>query len=553
MWTRINRYNWKLILVLVITGLAYSNILQNDFVWDDFYFIKSWPVVRDLTVNWVDLWLGKLPVGEGYLYRPVRGLWQGLGIWLWGEQPVGYHLTAIGIQVLATYLVYLIIKQITHQSRAALIGSLIFGVHPVHVEQITWITSTFDTIGSVWFMAAFYWYLKADSEIAAIRKKRLRTGSIIAAGLATFTYELTLVLPLLIVWYELVLNRKKHGWMSLVKISGWYWFWFVTYWGLRWIVLPGTDPVEQILNNRMATFGVMVAGLVKYLQLLIWPENLTINHHLFGNVTAFYHLDASNQQGYLFPGLLTPPILTRFIGLLVIWWLTIKSIKKYPMAGLGLGWIFISLIPVLQFIPQKMIFAEKYLYIASTGYSLLVGLLANQLIFWLTNLRVRRNIATGLIATGVIIYSGCLWNTTYNYNRIWKNNLTLWSHAHQQTPTSAYINNNLAGSYFLDKQYEEAVKKYEAAIDLIPNDVDMRIRLAYTLIQVGDEEKAIQALNQAKKLDKQNYIIFNLLGDAYLKTGQIELAILNYMESQKINPADTYAQEKLELMVVDNF
>src|SRR5437762_1877699 len=100
------------------------------------------------------------------------------------------------IIVLSTYLIYLVTKQITKNILMSFLTALIFGLHPVHTEAITFMTSSFDSIASSIFLLSFYLYLRAND--SKLHQLRLLIISSLLAVFAFFSYEMTLTLPLVI-------------------------------------------------------------------------------------------------------------------------------------------------------------------------------------------------------------------------------------------------------------------------------------------------------------------------------------------------------------------
>src|SRR3989344_3831037 len=100
---------WFLLLSLIsITFLAFVNIIDNEFAYDDNSFIVSWEQIRQIE-NLPSLYQGDLPVGHQGVYRPLRSLFYTISYKLYGQNPQGYHIQAITVHIINTLLVYLIV------------------------------------------------------------------------------------------------------------------------------------------------------------------------------------------------------------------------------------------------------------------------------------------------------------------------------------------------------------------------------------------------------------------------------------------------------------
>jgi hypothetical protein len=197
-----NKGSQRAIVLLVLASvLVYANSFSNEFVWDDKEFIVNNLEIRQL---------GNIPnffnSDVAGVYRPIRTVFYSVNYSLWGLNPKGYHLFALLVHGLNTLLVYGIAREILKNKRTSLLAGLFFAAHPIHTESITFMTTSFDEVGAVFFLAAFYLYLR--SKEAGV-KKEFYWGSVIFFILAIFTYEVTLTLPLVIAAYDYALIKRN--------------------------------------------------------------------------------------------------------------------------------------------------------------------------------------------------------------------------------------------------------------------------------------------------------------------------------------------------------
>jgi len=95
-----------IIICLLFTSLAYSNIFNNDFVIDDYKFIVDWPLIHDLGNLSQFFGPHNQPQGEEGVYSPLKTLFHALNHQAWGQKPFGYHLVSIAVHLLATFFIY---------------------------------------------------------------------------------------------------------------------------------------------------------------------------------------------------------------------------------------------------------------------------------------------------------------------------------------------------------------------------------------------------------------------------------------------------------------
>ena len=183
----------SLAVIFCFTILAYSNIFQNQFILDDFDYIVDWPLIQDWK-NFPTFFLGYIPPpGQEGIYSPLKTFFHALNYHLFGLNPSGYHIVSILIHGLGILCVYKISALLTNNQRLAFVASLIFGLHPVQVEAITYMTASVDMIGIVFLFASFFYFIKSVNA-----KTFSNTGysvSIMLAVAAIFTHELAISLP----------------------------------------------------------------------------------------------------------------------------------------------------------------------------------------------------------------------------------------------------------------------------------------------------------------------------------------------------------------------
>ena len=148
--------NFIFVFLLVVAGvIAYANSFTNEFVWDCQTLILNWYEIRSLE-NIPYLLRGNVPIEHRGVYRPLRGVFYALNYHFWGGDTFGYHFNALLIHLCSTILVYFIILSIGKSQTLALMSAILFDLHPVHTESITYVTAALDVTGIVFFLLSFY-------------------------------------------------------------------------------------------------------------------------------------------------------------------------------------------------------------------------------------------------------------------------------------------------------------------------------------------------------------------------------------------------------------
>ncbi|MCL5784709.1 MAG: tetratricopeptide repeat protein [Patescibacteria group bacterium] len=539
----------QLAIIVLVTIIAYINILPNGFAWDDRDFFIDWPQIKNSEglpayLSVPALLEGDLPLNHRGIYRPLRSMYYLASYAIWGQNPLGYHIQAIIVHTLAALVIYLIVELITKKRLPAFFTAVLFATHPIHTEAVTYITASMDTVGILFFFLSFYLYLKSTKE--KIKKNTYLLASVIYGFLAIFTYEMTLVLPLMILLYDFCTNNfslKK----LLSKINTYKYFILlpVIYALIRFVVLRIGNRADYLgvgwqvaANQARVSFPETIAH---YLSLLAWPVNLTISPELsIKLLDAFmkllykisptgYLVDLSTHIVFIFP------VIYSALAILIAY----KICKKYPLVFFGVCWIIITLLPVSNIIPQGATIAERFLYIPSFGFVFLIGfLLYHCFIFLEKNRRlIYRRFSLALILFFLLTTAFYTFQTIKR-NADWRDEKNIWLAAMKLSPNQPRSYIALGVNYSRDGQYDKAISFYKKAADLDPSDVTIIISLGLTYTQKGEFENAKAQYQKAINISPKYYLAHVDLGDVYIKQGEYELARKEYQSALDIKKND---------------
>ncbi len=150
-------------MILFLTFLVYSGTLWFQFVYDDRGQILAnaqvhyWRFAPGYFFEGV--WNFAYPRVLGNYYRPVFLLFLLINYKLFGPYPAGWHLVSVGVQVAVTFLVYRLVGRLVGDRRTALIAALIFGLTPVHIESVAWVSGVTDPLLALFLIPSFLCYL----------------------------------------------------------------------------------------------------------------------------------------------------------------------------------------------------------------------------------------------------------------------------------------------------------------------------------------------------------------------------------------------------------
>src|SRR5438067_2903080 len=204
-----------LFLVIASTVLVYANSLSGAFVFDDTKQIAGNPALR----SWgniaraftSDVWAfqrGTLTkdIPPPY-YRPLFTAYLTINYQLFGLWEPGWHLMNLLVHTGATVAIYFLLKRLSGDRVIAPIAALIFGLHPAHVESVSWISGIPDPLAALFYAPSLIWYVRYRTD----GERKFLIASVIAYGLSALCKETPLALPLVFIVWELTRARTRQG------------------------------------------------------------------------------------------------------------------------------------------------------------------------------------------------------------------------------------------------------------------------------------------------------------------------------------------------------
>ena len=297
---------WAIPLILIAVAIAYANALDNGFVFDDYEMVVDNPQIRSL-----DNIPKILGVGEGSRrYRPVRFVSYAIDHALFGLEPAGWHLMNIVYHGLCAVLVYLIVLRLRIPGRAgedagagsttpasvarvapiALLAALLFAVHPIQTDAVTYVSGRRDVLSTAFYLAGFYAFLRWH----AGGTRWWLVGLLVAALLGVFTKEMAITLPALMLAYDWMvrLSGEPRG-ASLLALGPralaailreHYWlygpvFLLAVAFVVEKTLLNNPSLMDGLYGENVPLHALTVCRIVvAYVALLIWPATLSADY-----------------------------------------------------------------------------------------------------------------------------------------------------------------------------------------------------------------------------------------------------------------------------------
>jgi tetratricopeptide (TPR) repeat protein len=487
-----------LFLIIAGTWLVYANSLSGAFVFDDTKQIvgnpqlHTWANIVQAFTN--DVWSFQratlttdIPLPY---YRPLFTVYLTLNYQAFGLWEPGWHLMNLLVHTVATVLVYFLLKKLSGDRFIAILGSLLFGLHPAHVESVSWISGIPDPLSTLFYVPALLWYIRFREDGGW----QWLAASLVAYGLSALCKETPLALPLVLGVWELSRAQSARSWAdrlkNIIRQLTPYAIVAAGYLALRFSVL-GNISWRHPFTARVPDSDIWMTVpfvIVNYLKHLVAPFYLSL---IYG---ISFITSASDPRFFVSAGFL--------LVLSYVLWIYRKKLDADIWMALAL--IIAPLLPVLNLrvFHSEYIIQDRYLYLPSIGFCYLIATLIVRLS------RTQMSLAAGL--SGIIVLAFGI--STILQNRIWHNSVALWQRAAYTSPSSWSTHYNLGLAYIGVKQYTPAETELLESRRLNPKQAVVYNNLAMAQAGLGNLDGAIANSKSALSLDSGLLEAHNNLG-----------------------------------------
>ena len=431
-------------LLLSAVCLLYGNTLFGGFVWDDNLFTSN-------QVYW-SFDFGKIffSLANGLEYQPVRDLTYLFDIAVWRGSSFGFHLTNLLLFVATVILAYRVageIQSLSGKPDSATPGwfvpffaATLFAVHPQKSEVVAWITQRNTLLATFFFLLSicfFSSYLEKD-------EKKSFLFSLLAFFPAILSKATVVILPLLLLF--LMVFKRRGGWRQ-----GSFWLSLAPF-----FALSGGGAALHIAIARKTTvissayYGPFSERLAVAAQIPFFYLKKSL---LPIDISAFYAENFSTSIG-------SARVLTSAALLIAFIALAFLLRRRFPEILLGGGWFAITLLPVSNLFATSPVTADRYLFLPSFG-----------LAFTAASLMSRIRLPLKLTISILLLLISLLASVTFRQNRIWHDDISLWSETSRRSPQVSGVWFNLGRALHRTPQLSMALEAYLRAIKLDPFDI----------------------------------------------------------------------------------
>ena len=540
----------------LLTLLAFSNSFSTGFALDNRMLILGDTRIQAATASNIALIAGHTywwPNGESGLYRPFTTLSYLFNYAILGNgtRPAGYHWINFFLHLANVFLVFALMLRLIRSLWTAFFIAMLWAVHPVLTESVTNIVGRADLLAGFAVLSGFFLYLQYTH--TGWRRAASLAGLAILTAVGVFSKESAVVLPAVIVVYELACGKRWRRMLeglaaTLVPVGLMLW--------QRAVVLGSSLPAEYpFVDNPIAGAGFWIGRLTaikvlaRYLWVVFWPTKLS---------SDYSYSEIPLVRGSLEDWVCWCAVATALVLAVILW-------KSSQLSFFFVVFAFLNLLPASNLLfPIGTIMAERLLYLP------LVGLVAAVVL--LTPRSRAFSIVVAVIAIGFAV-------RTWMRNADWADDKTMALESVLTSPGSFKVHQLLAATLLSDREIDRAVAEADRSVailaplpdaldspapwnlaavchrakgDTLPKDqaraqYEVTVRLAQRSIAINaasraeyDRRHGIKSPVPASAADA-----YRTLASAYLHLDEQPPALAAALEAQTIEPANAGVYDEI--------
>lgn len=502
--------------------------LDNAFTnWDDNYYVLENSVVTHPTLSTL------LTSSLGGNHHPLTMASLALNYALTGTRPFSYHWLNLLFHVANTALVFFFVRKLSGgRLWTAVVTALFFGIHPMHVESVAWISERKDVLYAFFYLIALLAYLRH------LDKKRppWLVATWIAFVLSVASKPAAVVLPLTLLAIDYFKRRPLRPGVWLEKAP--------------FLAISIADGVLTVVAQKAA--GAVAA-----------PQQWTLVQKVlfacYGTVMYVVKLFLPFRLSaiYPYPTAEGAPLGTQFyvtfVALLILLPALVFAFRRSRVVLFGIAFFFINIVLVLQlFSVGQAVMADRYTYIPYIG-------LFFALAWWLderpgprlAGVPVRPALAAAFVALALVSLV-----QTWRRCDVWQDSGTLWDDAIAKYPGQVVDAYNNRGYYYIAaNRYPEALADFNEAIALNPKVARVWVNKGTVFAELNKNDSAYVCFGRAIELKPDYPEALSNRGGIRSRKGDLPGAVADFSRAIEVQPTfrDAYNNRALVYFKMGEF
>ena len=522
--------NHLISLFLVISVLiCYWQVKDFEFInFDDpTYVTDNQAVLSGINKDSI-IWAFSFEDKSNTYWHPLSWLSHMLDVQLYGLNPGQHHLTNVIFHCLNSLLLFFVLLRTTGAIWQSALVATLFAVHPINVESVAWVTERKNVLSTFFCLLTLMTYAFYTEKPGNFRYAVMFICFVLGLLAKPMLVTLPFVLLLLDNWPLDRLNLLQPGaerWrilfnLFLEKIPLFLTSGLSIYLASASIQNSGlyislqSTPVTLRIANALVSY-------IKYIGILIWPQNLAV-FYPFPRTVGTYQ------------------ILGALLVIVCISILVMTAYKKQTYLMIGWFWFLGTFVPVIGLIQAGLwpALADRWAYVPMIGLFIILA-------WGLFEILARWPLQKFKFAVILLMVAGCLMAVSWKQIGYWKNSVTLFNRAVVVTKNNFIAQNNLGHALLMRDEITEAAEHFRKSSEINPGFAAAHLNMAMVLDRQGKLEQAIKHYVKALEIKPNNTDAHNNLGSTWYRLGRTDKAYAHYLAAIKINPAYADAYNNL--------
>jgi tetratricopeptide (TPR) repeat protein len=519
------------LVVLAAIVLVFLPTFRHEFLdWDDTENFVNNAHYRGLGPEQIRWMFTTFHMGH---FQPLT--WVTLGFdYTWAAALLGngmdaraYHVTNTLLHALNAFLLVFVARRLlalaplTRAARplplvlAAALAGLLFGVHPLRVESVAWVTERRDLLSAFFFLTALLAYLRCTEPGRRFDRRwlALAFGAFTLGLLSKVSVVVLPVVLLVLDWYPLGRLRPRTRRGAVVEK--------IPFLALS-LVFGLVAAIGQARNDWLyplsehslpARIAQSCYGLVFYATKSIAPCGLLPIYEMRFPVSPF-----------------EPRFIAAAAVVLVAAFLLVRYRRRVPSLVAAALAYAIVLAPVIGIAQNgSQIVADRYSYLSCLGFAVVAA--GGVLVLALRRPALARPLAAAFVL--VVLTLGAL---TWRQCLVWRSTESLWTYTAARAPESSIAQNGYGFVLLTQGRTAEAIPRFRQAIAIQPSNEKAHANLWRALRQSGDEEALIAAYRESIRLRPALSDAHFNLGNALMRRNEADQAARSYAEAVRLRP-----------------
>jgi tetratricopeptide (TPR) repeat protein len=522
-----SRLGWAVVLIAVLGLFIYLGTLSYPFQFDDMVNITENQLIREWK-PWWEYAFENRPIG--YFSFALNYHFFEYDVAWWRTINIAIH---IGTALLVRWAILLLYTSpvlendasAKHKQGIALFAALLFVVHPLATQSVTYIVQRMASQAALFYLLSLALYLKARLGTGGAARIMFLLGAVAAGYLAVNTKENAYTLPLAIALIEICFLHKNWPFRIPEK-------YFPLLLAIPVVlvavalpfaekIVPGVfksyppSPLNQETITPYNYLFTQLSVILKYIQLLLLPLRQNLD----------YDFPISNTFW-------SAKVLLSLAALSGILWVGLRQFNRHRVLSFGILWFFLTLSVESSIVPLNDIIFEHRTYLPAFGFLFMLSY-AVLVLPGVDYAPAARPVLIGMVALFSLL--------AFQRNKVWKDEIALWSDVIAKSPNKARAYNNRAKAYSVARQFNLALPDYARAVEIFPLYTDAYKNRGLLFAEIGDWNKALADADKTVELSPDDPVAYLTRGLVYYNLRQLDKAVPDYERCIALDPKQASA------------